>query len=117
MRAYGTRAPSCSARREVDGRSRPRFGATLTEREVDYLMRKEWARTAEDVVWRRSKLGLRLRRTRRAALDDWMAERRDGRGARGGGMRRRGTADELWNSKHVTQGRSMARRMSIATSR
>jgi glycerol-3-phosphate dehydrogenase len=36
------------------------FGADLTEREVDWLMRHEWARTAEDVLWRRSKLGLRM---------------------------------------------------------
>ena len=35
------------------------FGADLTEREVDWLVRNEWARTADDVLWRRSKLGLR----------------------------------------------------------
>ena len=36
------------------------FGATLTEAEVDYLIRREWARTADDIVWRRTKLGLKL---------------------------------------------------------
>jgi glycerol-3-phosphate dehydrogenase len=36
------------------------FGADLTEREVDWLIRHEWARTAEDVLWRRSKVGLRM---------------------------------------------------------
>jgi glycerol-3-phosphate dehydrogenase len=36
------------------------FGATLTAREVDWLCRNEWARTAEDICWRRSKLGLRM---------------------------------------------------------
>ena len=36
------------------------FGAGLTAREVDWLVRHEWARTAEDVLWRRSKLGLRM---------------------------------------------------------
>lgn len=36
------------------------LGGDLTAREVDYLMEREWARTAEDVLWRRSKLGLHL---------------------------------------------------------
>jgi len=49
------------------------FGATLTESEVRYLMSAEWAVTAEDVVWRRSKLGLRLSVGEIAALDEWMA--------------------------------------------
>ncbi len=34
------------------------FGAGLTAREVDYLMSDEWARTADDVLWRRTKCGL-----------------------------------------------------------
>ena len=33
------------------------FGADLTAAEVRYLMRAEWAETADDVLWRRSKLG------------------------------------------------------------
>ncbi len=41
---------------------------TLTEAELRYLARHEWARTAEDVVWRRSKLGLRLSPTQIAAI-------------------------------------------------
>jgi glycerol-3-phosphate dehydrogenase len=36
------------------------LGGGLTEAEVDYLSACEWARTAEDVLWRRSKLGLHL---------------------------------------------------------
>ncbi len=36
------------------------FGETLTAAEVDWLMAHEFARTAEDVVWRRTKLGLRM---------------------------------------------------------
>ena len=35
-------------------------GAGLTDAELRYLVQHEWARSAEDVVWRRSKLGLRL---------------------------------------------------------
>ena len=52
------------------------FGATLTEREVRYLMSAEWALTAEDIVWRRSKLGLRLSAAEIAAIDDWIAAHR-----------------------------------------
>ncbi|MDV9039905.1 glycerol-3-phosphate dehydrogenase, partial [Stenotrophomonas sp. RAC2] len=36
------------------------FGGGLHAHEVAFLHRHEWARTAEDVLWRRSKLGLRL---------------------------------------------------------
>jgi glycerol-3-phosphate dehydrogenase len=50
-----------------------RFGADLTAAEVHYLMDKEWARTADDVLWRRSKLGLRFDDTQRMMLDRFMA--------------------------------------------
>jgi glycerol-3-phosphate dehydrogenase len=72
MRAYGTRATSLlgGAKSLSDlGRS---FGATLSEAEVRYLMDHEWASTAEDVAWRRSKLGLRLSREQIGTLGDWM---------------------------------------------
>jgi glycerol-3-phosphate dehydrogenase len=49
------------------------FGADLTEREIDWLVRSEWARTAEDVLWRRSKLGLRFSVAETRALDDHIA--------------------------------------------
>lgn len=52
------------------------FGATLTEVEVKWLMSKEYARTAEDVVWRRNKLGLRLTKAQIAELDVWMRAQR-----------------------------------------
>jgi glycerol-3-phosphate dehydrogenase len=74
--AYGTRAAKLlgSAKSIADlGRS---FGATLTESEVRYLMASEWARTAEDIVWRRSKLGLRLSPAEIAAIDDWIVAHR-----------------------------------------
>ncbi|MEM9710030.1 MAG: glycerol-3-phosphate dehydrogenase [Pseudomonadota bacterium] len=51
------------------------FGATLTAAEVDWLMDREYARTAEDVVWRRTKLGLRLTKEEVARIDAYMAER------------------------------------------
>ena len=51
------------------------FGGDLTEAEVAYLMDREFARTAEDVVWRRTKSGLRMGADDIAALDQWMAAR------------------------------------------
>jgi glycerol-3-phosphate dehydrogenase len=71
--AYGTRATKLlgNARSMADlGKS---FGATLTEREVNYLISVEWALSAEDIVWRRSKLGLRLTAEEIAGLDNWLA--------------------------------------------
>lgn len=44
------------------------FTPTLTEREVDYLQRTEWARSADDILWRRSKCGLGASAAQRDAL-------------------------------------------------
>ncbi len=72
VRAYGTEA------REVLGSAGSaeelgeNFAATLTAAEVYWLMDREYAHTAEDVVWRRSKLGLRLSAVEITALDTWM---------------------------------------------
>jgi glycerol-3-phosphate dehydrogenase len=74
--AYGTRASKLlgSAKSLADlGES---FGATLTVAEVKYLMASEWAVSAEDIVWRRSKLGLRMSKDEIAALDGWIAAHR-----------------------------------------
>ncbi len=78
VRAYGTEAWTVlrhAAREEDLGEA---FGATLTAREIRWLMEREYAQTAEDVVWRRSKLGLRLDRGQVAALDAWMERQREG---------------------------------------
>ncbi len=71
--AYGTRAQQILGDAASEADLGQRFGDTLTEREVRYLVAKEFARTAEDVVWRRSKLGLRLSAREVKALDDWIA--------------------------------------------
>ncbi|MGF1554135.1 MAG: glycerol-3-phosphate dehydrogenase [Paracoccaceae bacterium] len=73
---YGTdarRILGAASRAEDLGR---RFGHDLTEAEVRFLMDAEWARSAEDVLWRRTKLGLRLTSEQAAALDGWMRDRR-----------------------------------------
>ena len=54
------------------------FGADLTQREVEYLIENEWARSAEDVLWRRTKLGLRVGMGDRARLEAWFAARKSG---------------------------------------
>lgn len=46
------------------------FGHGLTEREVDYLVHNEWARTAEDILWRRGKLGLRMNQQEQLQLEN-----------------------------------------------
>ncbi|MBL8905753.1 MAG: glycerol-3-phosphate dehydrogenase [Rhizobiales bacterium] len=48
------------------------FGADLHEREVEFLRDTEWAETAEDMVWRRSKLGLRMTPGEIARLDSYL---------------------------------------------
>ena len=74
VRAYGTEA------REILGSATKaedlgeQFGATITSAELRWLMDKEYARTAADVVWRRSKLGLRLSEQEIARIDDWISD-------------------------------------------
>ena len=74
VRSYGTRAWLI-----LDGATSLQdlgieFGGTLRECEVRYLMENEWAESADDVLWRRSKLGIRLGEERILALDKWMQD-------------------------------------------
>jgi glycerol-3-phosphate dehydrogenase len=73
VRAYGTRAERVLDKATGIDDLGTRFGADLTAAEVRYLMRKEWAQTAEDVLWRRSKLGLRFSPEQTALLERFMA--------------------------------------------
>ena len=49
------------------------FGATLTQKEVEWLLKEEFATSAEDILWRRSKLGLRFNELQVKTLQDWIA--------------------------------------------
>ncbi len=76
FRAYGTRVE-----RIFDG---ARFAQDLGEsfgplsaREVDYLVKEEWAKTPEDILWRRSKLGLHLSVAEQSALTAYMGQKAD----------------------------------------
>lgn len=74
VRAYGTKARGIlEGAGSVDDLGR-HFGADLYEREVRYLMQAEWARQAADVLWRRSKLGLRFTASEQEALERFMSE-------------------------------------------
>jgi len=72
--AYGTRLAEVLG--EASGRADlgPSFGARLTAAEVRYLMTKEWARFADDILWRRTKLGLTMTADERDALAAFMAK-------------------------------------------
>jgi glycerol-3-phosphate dehydrogenase len=71
--AYGTRAQTILSGRRQAADLGTWFGGDLTQAEVDFLKAEEWAMTAEDVLWRRSKLGLTLSKGEVAALDRWLA--------------------------------------------
>jgi len=51
-----------------DGRLGEHYGAGLHEREVQYMVEHEWARSADDVLWRRTKCGLRMTEAQRARV-------------------------------------------------
>ena len=70
-RAYGTEARAILA----GGGLGPIIGADLGQREVDFLVEREWARTADDILWRRSKLGLRFTPEETASLAHYLKSR------------------------------------------
>ena len=73
-RAYGTRIDRVIG----DARSLAELGDEvvphLHEREIEYLQREEWALMAEDILWRRSKLGLHLPASAADTLTSWLTE-------------------------------------------
>ena len=77
IKAYGLDAFDVLGNAKTGSDLGQSFGADLTEREVAWLVENEFARTAEDIVWRRSKLGLRMTMVEIAALDDWMTAQRE----------------------------------------
>ena len=75
IRAYGTEAVLVLGNAKTTDDLGLHFGATLTESEVRWLMTREYAHAAADVVWRRTKLGLRMTPDEIAALDAFMGQR------------------------------------------
>lgn len=73
IRYYGTKAFTIVQGVEQQADLGRRFGANLYEVEVSYLMKHEWAKTADDMLWRRSNIGLYLNAEEVRVLEDWMA--------------------------------------------
>ncbi|WP_020590522.1 glycerol-3-phosphate dehydrogenase [Kiloniella laminariae] len=73
IRSYGTRYLALLGEAKKIEDLGQCFGADLYEVEVQYLIDQEWAYKADDVLWRRSKLGLRIRDDKVQVLEKWMA--------------------------------------------
>jgi len=71
--AYGSRLQAILGDAKSRAELGPAFGSELTAAEVRYLMAREWARFPDDILWRRSKLGLTMPSGDRAALAAFMA--------------------------------------------
>jgi glycerol-3-phosphate dehydrogenase len=74
IKAYGTDAFEVLKDATAEADLGQNFGSNLTAQEVLWLIKNEYARKAEDVVWRRSKLGLRMTAQEIELLDVWMAK-------------------------------------------
>jgi glycerol-3-phosphate dehydrogenase len=74
-RAYGTRIVKLIGAARTLAMMGREVLPGLYEREIDYLCGFEWAHTARDILWRRSKLGLHLPPDSEARLDAWLADR------------------------------------------
>lgn len=85
-RSYGTLARAVLEGVERESDLGEEFGAGLCEREVRYLIANEWARTGDDILWRRSKLGLHMNVDQRRRLADFVADVVGRMVGRGGGL-------------------------------
>jgi glycerol-3-phosphate dehydrogenase len=72
-RAYGTRMDRLLGSATGLAQLGEEVAPGLYEAELDYLRRHEWAETAEDILWRRSKLGLHLPAEAAARVERWLA--------------------------------------------
>jgi glycerol-3-phosphate dehydrogenase len=74
--AYGMNVKEILGEAKARSDLGPGFGPELTGAEVRYLMQKEWARFPDDILWRRSKLGMAMQPADREALAAFMAASR-----------------------------------------
>ena len=77
VRTYGTDAANFLKGAKSKSDLGEDFGASLTEAEVDWLIDHEFARTADDILWRRTKLGLRLNPEEVDWLEQRISRRKD----------------------------------------
>jgi glycerol-3-phosphate dehydrogenase len=71
-RSYGTRSATLLGEAKDIADLGAHFGHGLYQAEVDYLIAREWAKSADDILWRRSKLGLRFSATERELLESYV---------------------------------------------
>jgi glycerol-3-phosphate dehydrogenase len=74
LRRHGSLAEEIIGDARVERELGRYFGGGLYEREVDYLVRNEWASEADDVLWRRTKCGLHMTADEKAAVRDYLAK-------------------------------------------
>ena len=74
LHRHGTRAPRVLGEAKAVADLGNHFGHTLYAMEVDYLVAQEWARSAEDILWRRTKCGLHLTATQRDGVSKYLLE-------------------------------------------
>ena len=74
--SYGTRVWVMLAGRHLIEQFGQAFGHELFQHEVDYLYQAEWAMEADDILWRRTKLGLQFSTTEKAALESYLAKKK-----------------------------------------
>jgi glycerol-3-phosphate dehydrogenase len=73
LRHYGTCTETLLGEARTVGDLGEHFGAGLYQLELDYLITAEWARSGDDVLWRRTKLGLRLNPEQRDRVQTYVA--------------------------------------------
>ncbi len=74
-RTYGTKSFVMLAQSKTIDDLGMCFSDDLYKIEVDYVMDCEWAKTVDDVIWRRTKLGLRLTESQKKHLEDYISDR------------------------------------------
>ena len=72
LNSYGTLSSDVLGDASGIGDLGVKFGHNLYQREVDYLCTEEWAKSADDILWRRSKLGLKFSRAERDSLANYI---------------------------------------------
>ncbi|MGE0355847.1 MAG: glycerol-3-phosphate dehydrogenase [Burkholderiales bacterium] len=76
VRRHGNRTTTILGDAQEVGELGTNFGAGLTQREVDRLVADEWAETADDILWRRTKCGLHMSDAQRGAVAAYLAGRK-----------------------------------------
>ena len=72
LNQYGTRTENIIKDAQKTADLGEHFGQTLYQAEIDYLLREEWAETAEDILMRRTKLGLNATDSTKSALETYL---------------------------------------------